>query len=389
MIAYIEATGCGWVLDFPAPTLDPKADKEDGNFYITWTKANSTIVGSIKLCFLDALKNKFLTHATATLLITALKAEYSAPGISGAFVLFKELLDTKITQSLHPTPSLNKIFDLFTCLKLARYEFSEKVQAMLLLAKLPQSMDVIVQMIVQAKDTSGKQKTPTVKEICEAVVLSWDQRHMKEAPKATQANKISAVKHKGDDPKFKQQQVPQGNGLKKKWKCRTRTGKKQKEKELKGSSSHAHTHITLVTYTSGPEPPMDPHTLAHHPTSMYQGKQGPPFHIGIKDTITLAHWLELPVTCKNVCGLNTRLQIQGPVFLSAAVCLLSSAYTILLCPPSLLFPSEHDTFPLQYCLGIPASNYDFDVVDHHLLDDKWLNGYPSASHSLLYQATEM
>ena len=359
MIAYIEATGCGWVLDFPAPTLDPKADKEDRHFYIAWTKVNSTIVGSIKLCFSDALKNKFLTHATASSLITALKAEYSTPGIFGAFVLFKELLDTKIAQSSHPVPSLNKVSDLFAHLKSARYEFLENIQAMLLLAKLLHSMDIIVQMIAQAKDTSGKQKTPTVEEICEAAVLSWDQCHMKEASKATQANKISAVKHKGDDPKFEQQQAPQGDSLKKKWKHGKCTGKMQKEKESKGSSFHAHTHNTLVTYTSGPEPPVDPCAIAHCPTSMYQGEQGPPFHTGIKDAIALAHQLELPVTCENVRRLDTGLQIQGPGFLSTAVHLPSSAYKSLLCPPSPSFPSAHDTSPLKYVLSRYSSLLEY------------------------------
>ena len=384
MITYIEATGCGWVLDFPAPTLDPKADKEDCDFYIAWTKANLTIISSIKLHFSDALKNKFLTHTTATSLIMALKAKYSAPGISGAFALFKELLDTKIAQFLHPAPSLNKVSDLFTRLKSAGYEFLDNIQAMLLLAKLPQSMDIVAQMIVQAKDTSGKAKTPTVEEIHEAVVLSWDQCHMKETPKAAQANKISAVKHKGDDPTFEQQQAPQGNSSKKKWKHSKCAGKKQKEKESKGSSSHAHTHIALVTYTSSPEPPVDPCALTHRPISMYQGEQGPPFHTGIKDTIALAHQLELPITCENVHGLDTGLQIQGPGFSSAAVRLLSSAYTSLPCPLSPSFPSAHDTSPLEYHLGIPAFNYDFDVIDHHLLDDKWLHGDSSTSHSLLH-----
>ena len=258
MIAYIEATGCGWVLDFPAPMLDRKADKEDHDFYIAWTKVNSTILGSIKLCFSDSLKNKFLTHATATSLIKALKEEYSTPGISGAFALFKELLDIKIAQSSHPAPSLNKVSDLFAHLKSAGYEFPENIQAMLLLAKLPQLMDIVVQIIAQAKDTSGKQKTPTIKEIQEAAILSWDQRHMKETPKATQANKISAVKRKGDVPKFEQQPMPQGNSSKKKWKRGKRTGEKQKEKESKGSFPHAHGHIASVTYTSGPELPVDP-----------------------------------------------------------------------------------------------------------------------------------
>ena len=212
---------------------------------------------------------------------------------------------------------------------------------------------------------------------------------MKETPKAAQANKISTVKHKGDDPKFEQQQVPQGDSSKKKWKCGKRIGKKQKEKESKGSSSHAHTHIALVTYTSGPELLVDPCTLAHCPTSMYQGEQGPPFHTGIKDTIALAHWLELPITCENIYGLNTGLQIQGPGFLSATVCLPSSAYSSSPCPLSPSFSSAHNTSPLEYHLGIPASNYDFDVADHCLLEDEWLNGDSSTSCSLLYQAVEM
>ena len=184
-------------------------------------------------------------------------------------------------------------------------------------------------MFAQTKNFAGKLKTPTVEEIQEAAVLSWDQCHMKDTPKAAQANKISAVKHKGDDPKFKQQQVPQGNSSKKMWKCSKCAGKKQKENESKDSSFHAHAHIASVTYTSSPELPVDPHTLTHRPTSIYQGEQGPPFHTGIKDTIALAHRLELPVTIENVCRLDTGLQIQGPGFLSAFHCPLTCPRRVL------------------------------------------------------------
>ena len=92
---------------------------------------------------------------------------------------------------------------------------------------------------------------------------------MKDTPKAAQVNEISTVKHKGGDPKFKQQQVLQGDSLKKKWKHTKHASKKQKEKESKNSLSHAHAHITSVTYTSGPEPPVDPCTLTHHSTLAY------------------------------------------------------------------------------------------------------------------------
>ena len=40
-------------------------------------------------------------------LIKALKNKYAAPGISGTFALFKELLDMRIAQFSHPMPSLN------------------------------------------------------------------------------------------------------------------------------------------------------------------------------------------------------------------------------------------------------------------------------------------
>ena len=112
---------------------------------------------------------------------------------------------------------------------------------------------------------------------------------MKDIPKATQANKISTMKHKGDDSRFEQQQALQGNDLKKKCKCSKDAGRKQKKKESKDSFFHMHVHIASVNYTSGPEPPVDPHTLAHCPALMYLGEQGPSFHTGIKDAITLDH----------------------------------------------------------------------------------------------------
>ena len=64
MTAYIEASGCNWVVNFPSPMLDPKADNNKHNFYISWMKANSTIIGSIKLCLLDSLKGKFQDKGT-------------------------------------------------------------------------------------------------------------------------------------------------------------------------------------------------------------------------------------------------------------------------------------------------------------------------------------
>ena len=74
---------------------------------------------------------------------------------------------------------------------------------MLLLAKLPFSMDVVMQMIVQAKDMAGKLFDPTVEGIYKAAVLSWDQCHMTgKGKQPAQGNKISTVKSKGKKHTF-------------------------------------------------------------------------------------------------------------------------------------------------------------------------------------------
>ena len=162
-------------------------------------------------------------------------------------MLFKELLNLCIPDSFHPSPAFSKAEMLFAHLKSAGYEFNDKCQAMMLLAKLPPSMDVVAQMFTQAKDTSGKLKDPSVAEISKATVLSWDQCHLtRNGKQSAQANKISAIKHKGQqNPSFQQQQKqPQGQqsqqstdhgGGKKESRC----GKKGKGK----LQDHAHSPL--------------------------------------------------------------------------------------------------------------------------------------------------
>ena len=145
MTAYIEATGCNWVLDFPAPKLDTSADANKQNIYISWMRANSMITRSITTCLSGSLKAKYQDKQLALELIVAIRAEYASPGISGTFALFKELLKTKIASSSRPVPSVNKVATLFAHLESAGYAFPANIQAMLLLAKLPFSMTIVTQ----------------------------------------------------------------------------------------------------------------------------------------------------------------------------------------------------------------------------------------------------
>ena len=118
-------------------------------------------------------------------------------------MLFKEPLDLCIPDLSHPSPAFGKAETLFARLKAAGYKFNDKCQAMMLLAKLPPSMDIVAQMFMQAKDTSGKPKDPSIAEISKAAVLSWDQRHLtRKGKQSAQANKISAIKAQGAAESF-------------------------------------------------------------------------------------------------------------------------------------------------------------------------------------------
>ena len=187
-----------------------------------------------------------------------------------------------IPSSSHLAPALNKLETLFARLTAADYKLPAKVQAMMVLAKLPSSMDVVAQMITQAKDKDGKAKVPTVDEIHKAAILSWDQCHLGKGKSSqpAQSNKISAVKCKEGTPSFQQQQRPpqgqqqqQGDKDKKKKNCRGK-GK---------GKSQDHAHIASATYFSGPPalslddsnsttPVVDPRGYVHHPAQLCQGQ---------------------------------------------------------------------------------------------------------------------
>ena len=166
MKAYLQSTGHTWVMEIAKPDpIDSKSTDAQIARYIRWTKANDSIVGSVNMHLSDALCQRFESKVLAAELLKALDEEFATVGITAAYALFKELLDLCIPDSFHPLPAFSKVETLFSRLKAAGYEFNEKCQAVMLLAKLPPSMDIIAQTFTQAKDTSGKPKDPSVAEI--------------------------------------------------------------------------------------------------------------------------------------------------------------------------------------------------------------------------------
>jgi len=137
-----------------------------------------------------------------------LKEKYGVPGMSKAFVEFKGLMETVIPNGSDPSPSLDKIMAHHIRLKEMEYEISDKVLAMMILAKAPPSMESVVQLMTQAAKQSGENlKVPKV---IKAMGLSWETHGRQGAGCQNQqrANKLSAVRPAGQPPQFQNQQQP-------------------------------------------------------------------------------------------------------------------------------------------------------------------------------------
>ena len=96
----------------------------------------------------------------------------------------------------------------FTYLKDAGFNFLAPVQIMIILCKLPPTMEVVAQILSQMSPDEIKNLKP--EGIVKAATLSFEQKGATHGGgKGPQANKLSAVKRKPADPKFAQQQQQQ------------------------------------------------------------------------------------------------------------------------------------------------------------------------------------
>ena len=316
MKAFLQSTGHTWVMELAKPDpIDSKSTDAQVPHYIGWTKANDSIIGSVNMHLSDALRQHFEGKALAVELLKALDEEFSTVGIAAAYALFKGLLDLRIPDSSHLSPAFSKVETLFVHLEAAGYKFNDKCQTMMLLAKLPPSMDIVAQMFTQAKDTSGKPKDPSIAEISKAAVLSWDQHHLTgKGKQSAQTNKISAIKHKGQqNPSFQQQQKqPQGQQPQQSADADAEKKKLHHGKKGKGKSQdHAHIASAASFPTKIVNMPTATCLYAHQSPQLYQGQGGPAFDSRIKEAFSLADWLGVTPSCETICTLDAH--ISAPI----------------------------------------------------------------------------
>jgi len=299
MQAYLRAQGQWFVYS----TTQPADGHDDRN---NWDDSTERALGNITLHLTPSIQVAVADLTTVKEVWDYLKKSFGAPSIGSAYAELSKLLLTTIPAASHPAPEITKMLSHFTYLKDTGFDFPAPVQTMIILCKLPPTMEVVAQILSQT--SPDEIKNLKLEGIIKAAMLSFEQKGTTcGGGKGPQANKLSAVKRKPADPKFAQQQQQQqgrsnggasrnapaqGQG------GRTRCGGKKARTRCENAQQAA--FATYVHY-DGPEPTVNPRALAHTPGAAHYGP--PAFDNTIK-AFDLAHRLGVEPSCQTICTLN-------------------------------------------------------------------------------------
>jgi len=195
MQAYLQAQGQWFVYSMTKPADGSDDQKE-------WDENTERALDNITLHLAPSIQVAVSKLKTIKEVWDYLKKDFGTPSIGSA----SKLLATTIPAGSHPAPVITKVLSHFAYLKDAGFEFPAPVQAMIILCKLPPTMEVIAQILSQT--SPDKIKNLKLDGIVKAAMLSFEQKGTSScgSGKGPQANKLSAVKRKLADPKFTQQQ---------------------------------------------------------------------------------------------------------------------------------------------------------------------------------------
>ena len=173
METYLISTGCMWITNISELAM-PTASSihEVISAYIKWQESNGKLTSPILQMLLEALFEKYKVHTAYADLIKAIQDDYMKPTIAIVFADFKVILKTSLPNLGNPEPSNQWLKSLFAWMKNVAYPIPDNIQT-LLLTKIPPSLDTVAQIIVQAKDSSGKVKAPTFDKIHASINTAW------------------------------------------------------------------------------------------------------------------------------------------------------------------------------------------------------------------------
>ena len=125
-----------------------------------WIENNTKAVGNMRLRLHHTISFEVQNITWATELWNELKDTYGQPGVAGVYMEFKAALETTIPNNADPSLAINKILAHFGRMAEGRASVPPYVQAMVLLAKIPPSMESLAQLFCQSEDNLSKSTLP-------------------------------------------------------------------------------------------------------------------------------------------------------------------------------------------------------------------------------------
>ena len=171
-----------------------------------WLEDAEKALGNIRLRLHHTIAYQYNDEESPSKLWGTLKEKYGTPGISHAYVEFKGMMDTVIPNNADPSPALDKIMAHNTRLKGMSFDIPDQVLAMIIVSKIPPSMEMIAQMTMIASKDATSANAGDPKKISELIRSSWDTTSRGKNNNQQRANKLSAVKPANQPPVFQQQQ---------------------------------------------------------------------------------------------------------------------------------------------------------------------------------------
>jgi len=281
-----------------------------------WMKDDQMAMGHITIHLTATIRELVSSKETSKDIWDILKTQYSKQGTSAIYADFKMIMDLTIPANNHPGPAIDKMIAAFDRLQTNKVEVSDKLQALMIMSKIPPAMTMITQL-----SAAAALKELSFQGIAEKILLDWQRRSSeknKSSAPAPSAQKISSVKRKNPDPNFKDQQqqsASQGNSAQDqqgggKGRRGKRAGRGRGKGKGQGNDHHAHllaSSVVIPTRIVDSPSKVDPRpSLSPNVTGM---SSSDPSDLGgyvdsgyatTKAAFGLAHDLNVRTSCERV-----------------------------------------------------------------------------------------
>jgi len=174
-----------------------------------WEENNNKALGSINLHLHPSIAFQMKNGTSASWVWGDLESRYGKPGPAATYLELKKVLNTRIPDNADPLLSIDEMTQHLGRLSQMGFDIPKKIEVLILMAKLPPSMEAIAQELNTEEDDF---KDLTIDSVRRMILLSWEQCSGNRRPQQQQNNqKLSAVKRTPGDPSFTDQQV-EGEG---------------------------------------------------------------------------------------------------------------------------------------------------------------------------------